>query len=98
MNKQNPVMQGKMAVIEAACGICSLPEDQLLARLEGLYVKGFESGAKETKQILESVSNELSKIVLAHLKRDPAALHSALEDLCKRHVRFVPANDPAKKH
>ena len=98
MGKQELIMQGKLAVIESACGLCALEEEQFLNRLEELYYKGFEAGTTEMKAILQSVSNELSKIVLAHLKGDQDALKAALEDLCKRHVRFVPANDPAQKH
>lgn len=98
MDKQEIVMKGKLAVIESACGICALPEDQLLIRLENLYFEGFKAGGEATKEILQSVTGELSKIVVAHIKRDPKALQDVLEDFCKRHVQIVEASSQQKVH
>lgn len=97
-NQEDIVMAAKMAVIGAACGICSLPEDQLLKRLEDLYFTGFTAGGKASSVILYSVSEELSKIILAHLKGNPELLKESLDDFCKRHVAFVPAQSSQVTH
>ena len=97
-NQESIVMAAKMAVIESACGICSLPEEQLLKRLEELYLTGFTSGGKALQAILKDVTCELSKIVLAHLKGNPELLKESLDDFCQRHVEFVPVKNSHVTH
>ena len=91
MDKGDLIMQAKGAVIEAACGICSLPEEQLLHRMEELYWKGFTAGKETVDAILKDVSGELSQIVVAHLSGDQERLQAVLQDFVKRHVKVVVA-------
>lgn len=88
MDKEEFRMNGKLAVIEAACGICSLPEEQLLERLEGLYYQGAEAGSQVLKPMVEDLAKELSRIIVARVT-DPESVPSVIDDFCKRHVKFV---------
>lgn len=44
------LMEVKLAVAEAACGINSLSEHELLERLEDLFWKGFKAGVGYGKE------------------------------------------------
>ena len=60
------VMDIKLKVIKAACGICALNEPELLRRLEDLYIDGMKAGAdalKEatTQRIRESGSTSMGE-------------------------------------
>jgi hypothetical protein len=85
--------RAKLEVIDAACGICSLQEPELLIRLEELWFKGFTAGCGAQEALLKSVSLELSKITIAHLSGDQGKLKAALDDFCARHVHVVNAGD-----
>lgn len=54
-------MKVKMAVIAAACGINSLPEEELLYRLEGLAFAGFRLGVEASKGALDAAAGDLAK-------------------------------------
>lgn len=102
MDSNEIVMKGKMDVIGAACGICALPEGELLERLEMLWGKGFsagiDAGKDEIEAILKSISSELSKIVVAYMSGDQENLKSVMDDFIKRHVVVRNAGDSAKAH
>lgn len=98
MDKDNLIMQAKGAVIEAACGICALPEEQLLHRMEELYWKGFTAGKETVEAILKDVSGELSQIVLVHMSGDQERLKTVLDDFMRRRVKVVVAPGPAQTH
>ena len=89
MDTSGIVMKAKLAVIEAACGICALPESELLKRLEGLWFQGFTEGKEAIEPILKDVSGELSQIVLAHMSGDQERLKAVLDDFMKRRVKVV---------
>lgn len=46
------VMDIKLTVIKAACGLCSEDDAEVLRRLEALYLKGYEQGAKDTRELI----------------------------------------------
>ena len=98
MDTSGIVMKAKMAVIESACGICALPEGELLKRLEELWFQGFNAGKEAIEPILKDVSGELSQIVLAHMTGDQERLKAVLDDFMQRHVKVVVATDKAKAH
>ncbi len=89
------IMKGKMAAIEAACGICALPEGELLKRLEGLWFQGFSKCNEAIEPILKDVAGELSQIVMAYMTGDQESLKAVLDDFMQRHVKVVVATDPA---
>lgn len=43
----NFIIEMKMAVIKAACGICSFSEEKLLKHLEAFYIKAFTAGLNQ---------------------------------------------------
>ncbi|WP_234086782.1 hypothetical protein [Azonexus sp. R2A61] len=98
MDQNSIVMKAKLAVIESACGICTLPELELLKRLEELWLQGFSAGKEALEPILKDVSGELSKIALAHMTGDQERLKAVLDDFMQRHVKVVVATDKAKAH
>lgn len=91
MTKDDLIKKGKLAVIESACGICSLSEEQLLKRLEELYFKGVTAGGELTSGVFADVVAELSTIALAHLN-NPQSVPGLLDDFCRRHVKVTQSN------
>lgn len=47
------VLDIKLAVIKAACGLKNEDEPEFLRRLEALYLQGYEQGAKDARELLE---------------------------------------------
>ncbi|MEY2632349.1 MAG: hypothetical protein RIR00_1003 [Pseudomonadota bacterium] len=89
MDPKEIEMKAKVAVIDSALGICALPEYELLKRLEALWVNGF-SAAKETYEpILKDLSNEMTKVVMAHMSGDQERLKAVLDSFMQRHVKVV---------
>lgn len=83
------IAAAKGAVLEAACGICSLDEPALFDRLEALYYTGFNHGVDNLKSLIEDVTRDLSKIVLAHIARDADQVNRLLDDMVRDHVKVV---------
>lgn len=87
--KSARVVAAKTAVLESALGICSLDEPALFDRLEALYYTGFGHGVDNLKALVETITRDMSKIVLAHMARDADQVNRLLDDMVRDHVKIV---------
>lgn len=79
----------KLAVLDSALGISALAEPALFERLEALYYTGFGHGVSNLKSLVEDVTRDLSKIVLAHMAKDAEQVKRLLDDMVRDHVKVV---------
>lgn len=60
--ESSDVEEAKKAVLEAAFGICALPELELLQRLESIYWKGWKAGNEfVTGSLIDDINKHFSE-------------------------------------